>query len=144
MLFDLTLSFANLWDLSRELCHDFITKSTYTTSLSHFYTGSRLIHSTIKSCFSFWKYIFTNPLFPQRTWLSKKERERKRKESLSTNAHEFSSLQKKKRKVAMLPARKTEQDIRRKEIIHHLIHPDILVYDCMTWPSKDPLLDLAK
>ena len=33
MLFDLTLSFANLWDLSRELCHAFITKTIYTFHL---------------------------------------------------------------------------------------------------------------
>jgi len=47
---------------------------------------------------------------------------------LSTNAHEFSSLQKnEKRKIAMLPARKREEEIRRKDIIHHLIHPHIWV-----------------
>jgi len=61
----------------------------------------------------------------------KKERERKkRKESLSTNAHEFSSLQKKRREkyeIAMLPGRKREEEIRRKDIIYHFIHPHILV-----------------
>jgi hypothetical protein len=50
---------------------------------------------------------------------------------VSTIAHEFSSLQK-EREIAMLPIRKREEEIRRKDIIHHLIHPHILVYDCMT------------
>jgi hypothetical protein len=51
----------------------------------------------------------------------------KRKESLSTNAHEFSSVAKKHIEIAMLPESKRKEEIRRKDIIPHCIHPHILV-----------------
>ena len=117
MLFDLALSFVNLLDLSRELCHAFITKSTYTTSLSHFYTGSRLIHSTIKSRFSFWKYIFTNLIFPQRTWLYKKRERKKNKRKLEHKCSWVQLSSKKEEKGSHAPCK--EKRRRDKEKWHH-------------------------
>ena len=98
-LFVLALSFVKLWDLGRELCHAFITKTIYTIHLRVISILEALTPCHYKS-YSSIQYS-SLPIGDMSICIQKKKRERK------------------KQVIAMLPVRKRKETRRKRHYSFH-------------------------
>ena len=124
-LFLLALSFVKLWDLGRELCHAFITKTIYTIHLRVISILEALSPCHYKS-YSSIQYS-SLPIGDMSICIQKKEeRERRgnKREKIARAKSSWATFQKKKRErkkqvIAMLPGRKRKETRRKRHYSFH-------------------------